>query len=131
MRNVISALQTILPSTLISASVTAKPDPSCMIFAGTASACPGVTKVRSFDLLKRGEERHAGELGEADDEPAGGLRHRLHQQHAGHQRVAREMTLEDRGAGRDGRLDADLAAIEVEVDDAVDELEILKAHAVR
>src|SRR4029079_3839051 len=47
-RNVIPALQTVLPSAWIEASVSAKPEPSCAILADTTSACPGVTKVRSL-----------------------------------------------------------------------------------
>ena len=43
-----SALHTGLPSQLISAFVTAKPEPSCTSFAEAASFWPGVTKVRSF-----------------------------------------------------------------------------------
>src|SRR5689334_21043766 len=79
-------------------------------------------------LLDGGEECHALELGGGQHEPARGLRHRLDQQHARHQRVAGKMSFEDRAFLRDLGIDADRPPIEIEVDDTVDELEILYPH---
>src|SRR5215471_1997443 len=79
-------------------------------------------------LLDGGEERHALELGGGQHEPARGLRHRLDQQHARHQRMPGEMPFEDRAFLRNLGIDADRAPTEIEVDDAVDELEILDSH---
>ena len=81
-------------------------------------------------LLHGGEERHAGELVHRDQEPAGGLRHRLDQEHAGHQRMTREMALEDRGRRRNGRLGANRLVVKLEFDNPVDEEEVLEAHAI-
>src|SRR3984957_4491551 len=81
-------------------------------------------------LLDGGEERHPLELGRRDDEPARGLRHRLDQQHARHQRMAGKMPFEDGAFLRHLRVDADRAPIEIEVDDTIDELEVLDPHGV-
>src|SRR4029078_3916425 len=80
-------------------------------------------------FLYGGEKTHAGKLVHGDQEPAGSLRHRLNQQHAGHQRMTREMALEDRGRCRDGRLSADRAVVKLEFDNPVDEEEVVEAHA--
>ena len=81
-------------------------------------------------FLHGGEERHAGELVHGDQQPAGGLRHRLDQQDAGHQRMAGKVPFEDRGCGRDGRLGADRLVAELEFDNPVDEEKVLEAHAI-
>ncbi len=59
-----------------------------------------MTKVRSLALVDRGEERHALEVVSAQQEHAAALRHDLDQQHAGHQRIAGEVALEDRAFER-------------------------------
>ena len=128
-RKVISALQASLPSQRISACVTAKPEPSCSSLADSDSCLSGRDEGAELGFLERGEERHAGELGGGDDQPAGGLRHRLDQKHAGHQRIAREVSLEDGRRGGNTRLSADRFRAEIEIDDAVDQLEVFKAHA--
>src|SRR4051812_6515420 len=52
-------------------------------------------------FLYGGEKGHAGELVHGNEQPPRRLRHRLDQQHAGHQRMPGEMTFKNRGCGRD------------------------------
>ena len=129
-RNVMSALQTVLPSTLISASVSAKPEPSCMIFAVTTSAWPGVTKVRSLPPSRRRGTASA-EAGAArsaaSPTPAPSI---SISSTPGISGWPGKMPFENGAFGRDGRLSADRQVVEVEVDDPVDELEILDPHCV-
>src|SRR5262249_46189082 len=80
-------------------------------------------------FLERGKERHAGEAGDADDQPARGLRHGLKQHHPGHQRVAGEMAFEDRRLGRDDGFRSDGSPARVELQGAIDEMKVLKAPA--
>ena len=96
-----SALQTVLPSTLTSASVSAKPEPSCMIFADTIERLSGRDEGAQLDLLQGGEERHLLEAGARDQQPARRLRHGFDQQHARHQRAARKMPFENGAVGRE------------------------------
>src|SRR5262245_22472600 len=82
-------------------------------------------------VLDRGKKRHAIESMRRDDQPTGGLSHRLDQQDSRHQRKAREMTLEDGVGGRNRCLSADLPVGDFQLDDAVDQLEVLKTHGPR
>src|SRR5215216_3922144 len=81
-------------------------------------------------FLDGGEKRHALEARNRDDEPTRGLRHGFDEQHAGHQRMAGKMTFEDRAGERNRGLAADRSIGEIELDDAIDQLKILKLHAV-
>ena len=104
--------------------------------AGTVmqQACPqrqhlsGGDECPQFCFLHRRQERHAREAGDADDQPARGLRHRFDEKHAGHQRMAGEMPLEDRAGFGNLRLRRDGAAHQIELDDPIDELEIFEPH---
>ena len=89
----------------------------------------GADETSHLGFLDRGQERHALELVQGDQEPAGGLRHGLDQQHAGHQRIAGEMSLEDGRFGRDPRLGANGLLRKIKLGDAVDELKVLETHA--
>ena len=127
-RNVILALQASLPSHLIRRRRRRSPSPRAQL-GRERERLPGRDERSQLRFLERGEERHARELGHRDHEPAGGLRHRLDQQHARHQRIAGEVAFEDGRCGRNARLGTDGLLGEIEIDDAVDELEILDAHA--
>src|SRR5262249_42826456 len=80
-------------------------------------------------LFQRSEERHPGELSDGDDQPARGLRHRLDEQHARHQWIAGKVAFEDGGCARNARLGSDGLLGKIEIDDTVDELKVLEAHA--
>src|SRR5439155_8491698 len=82
-------------------------------------------------FLHDGQERHALELQDAEYQPAGTLRHRFGQQHAGHDRETRKMPFEDGMRRRNLGLDRDFLLVEIEVDDAVDELKVIKVHGGR
>ena len=82
-------------------------------------------------LLDRSEERHALELHQRHQEPARGLRHRFDQEHAGHDRIARKMPLEDGALHGDVSLDRDFLPDRVEVENTVDHLEIFEMHDAR
>ena len=94
----------------------------------TSSVCAGVTKVRSLTSFSAARNGMRWKLGARDDQPARGLRHGFDQQHARHQRVAREMALEDRAGGGDDRLGADRQFGKIKCGDPVDKLEILDPH---
>ena len=96
---------------------------------GELQGVAGLHESAQLGLLEGGEERHARESGDADDEPARGLRHAFEQQHAGHQRKSGKMALEDRGSRRHGGLGADGAGAKVELNDPIDQLEVFEAHA--
>ena len=57
---------------------------------------PGVMNERSFASFSAARNGMRVKLVTRDDEPAGGLRHRLDEQHARHQRIAGKVSLEDR-----------------------------------
>src|SRR6478752_9639269 len=82
-------------------------------------------------FLDRGEERHALEFHQREQQPTRGLRHRFNEQDAGHDRIAREMSLEYGVVLRDLRLDLNGFLVDVEVENAVDQLEIFKLHGGR
>ena len=86
----------------------------------------GADEAAHLGFLDRAEKRHPFEIHQRDQQPAGGLRHRLDQQHAGHDRIAREMSLEDGAMGRNLRFNRNGALVEFEVDDAVNQLEIFE-----
>src|ERR1700726_3992798 len=88
----------------------------------------GGNEAAHLGFLDRGEERHALELRQGDQEPAGCLRHRLDQQYTRHDRMARKVTFEDGILQRYLRLDRDGALSDIEVGDAVNQLEIFKLH---
>ena len=97
----------------------------------TANRWPGRDKHAEFCILDRCKECHAFEFVHRHDQPSRGLRHGLDQQHAGHKRKAGKVSLENRVGRGDRRLGADLALGKLEVDDAVDQLEVLKTHVIR
>src|SRR3954468_12469081 len=82
-------------------------------------------------FLHDGQKRHALELQDAEYQPAGTLRHRFGQQHAGHDRETRKMPFEDGVRRRNLRLDRNFLLVEIEVDDAVDQLKVIKVHGGR
>jgi hypothetical protein len=88
----------------------------------------GGDEAAHLGFLDGGQKRHALEFHQAEQQPAAGLRHRFDQQHAGHQRVAREMPLENGARRWNLRLDRDRLRFRVEVENAVDELEIFELH---
>ena len=89
----------------------------------------GADEAAHLGFLDHGKEGHALEFGQTEDQPARALRHRFGEQHAGHDRIAREMPREHRMAvGRDIRLDDNGPCVEVEVDDPIDQLKSLKLH---
>ena len=73
-----------------------------------------------FGFLDRRQERHALKFIGRHQQPAPGLRHGFDQQHARHQRIAREVPLEDRTFGRYRGLAANRTGGEIETDDPVD-----------
>src|SRR6186713_1255106 len=88
----------------------------------------GTDETPHLGFLHDGEERHALELQDAEYQPAGALRHRFGQQHAGHDRETRKMPFEDGVNSRNLCLDRDFLLVEIEVDDAVDQLKVIKVH---
>src|SRR5262249_45464952 len=82
-------------------------------------------------LLHGGENRHALELQHAELQPTRGLCHRFDQEHAGHQGIARKVSLEDGAFLRNERLDDDPLLVDVEVDDAIDHVEVFELHGSR
>src|SRR3954466_4364063 len=82
-------------------------------------------------LLHDGQERHALHFQDAEYQPAGTLRHRFGQQHAGHDRETRKMPFEDGMRRRNLSLDRNFLLVEIEVDDAIDQLEVIKVHGGR
>jgi hypothetical protein len=77
-----------------------------------------------------GKDRHVVEVHQRACQPAGGLRHAFDQQHAGHQRIAREMAFEYRAFVRFGYRTSgtDEAFADIDVDDTVEHLEVFKTH---
>ena len=92
---------------------------------------PGGHEAAHLGFLDRGEKRHALEFHQREQQPTRGLRHRFDQQDAGHDWIAREMPLEDGVVLRNLRLDLNGLLVDVEVEDAVDQLEIFKLHGGR
>src|ERR1700730_17204599 len=88
----------------------------------------GADKTPHLGFLDRAQERHALELHQRQQQPARRLRHRLDQQHARHDRVARKVALEDSILLRNLGLDRDGALAEIEVGDTVNQLEIFEVH---
>src|SRR5438034_147753 len=76
----------------------------------------------------RGQKRHPFEVHQREQQPAGGLRHRFDQQDAGHDRIAREMPLENGALLRNLRFDRNGFFVHIQVENAVDQLEILDSH---
>ena len=66
-----------------------------------------------------------------DNKPPRGLRHGFDQQHSRHERKAGEMAFENCAGGGDRRLGANFAVGDFEVDDAIDQLKVLKTHVTR
>ena len=95
---------------------------------GDGQALAGLDEGAELGVADLRQERHAFETVDRDHKPAGGLRHALDQEHAGHQRIAGKVALEDRAGRRHDGLGADLAVAEIDLGDPVDQLEILKAH---
>src|SRR6476660_2029504 len=91
----------------------------------------GTDETPHLGCLNDRHERHALELQDAEYQPAGTLRHRFGQQHAGHDRDTRKMPLEDGMRRRNLGLDRNFLLVEIEVDDAIDQLEVIKVHGGR
>ena len=70
-------------------------------------------------------------FGDPDDEPARSLRHGLGQKNTGHQRIAGEMTLEDRAGLWNLCQRLDGAARDIELDDPIDQLEVFEPHLLK
>ena len=88
-------------------------------------------KAAHLGFLDRGQKRHALELHQRDQQPARGLRHRLDEQDAGHDGVSGEMSLEDRIVLGNLGLDRNRLLVHVEVENAVNQLEIFELHGGR
>src|SRR6267154_5974885 len=88
----------------------------------------GAHEAAHLGFLHHCEKRHPLEVRDAKHEPAGTLRHRFGQQDAGHDWKAGKMPLEDRVGLRNLRLDRNGPLAEIEVDDAIDKLEIFELH---
>jgi hypothetical protein len=91
----------------------------------------GTDETPHLGFLHDGQERHALELQDAEYQPAGALRHRFGQQHAGHDRETRKMPFEDGMRRRNLGLDRNFLLVEIEVDDAIDQLKVIKVHGGR
>src|SRR6266550_9625840 len=85
-------------------------------------------KAAHFGFLDRGEKRHALEFHQREQQPTRGLRHRFNQQDAGHDWIAREMPLEDGALLGNLRLDRNGLFFHIQVENAVDKLEIFDSH---
>src|SRR5215475_8536804 len=79
-----------------------------------------------FGFLDRRQKRHSLELHKRKQEPTGGLRHRLDQQHTGHDRVAGEMPLENSTRLWNLCFDRDGLLFRVEVENTIDKLEVIE-----
>src|SRR3984957_17918451 len=81
-----------------------------------------------FGFLDGREDRHALEFEQTEQKPAGRLCHGFDQQHARHQWVAGKVSLEDRAFLWDLRFDNNLLLVDLEVDDAIDHVEVFELH---
>src|SRR5579885_1154007 len=97
-------------------------------FCGDRQRLARSDETAEFRFLDRGQKWHPFETRRGHYQPARALRHCLDQQHAGHQRIAGEVPFENRAGGRNRRFRSDLAIVEIEFDDLVDQLEILDPH---